>query len=115
MVAKPDAFRLIAAEAALTDYRGHNPAAQSSSSVHTASEAFAGVVRHNGADAAGVRAMVDTANQRPEIARVQIAQHAAPASFYSLSLYPAQLTYRARLPQPRLRHCVLSPRWFRIL
>jgi hypothetical protein len=73
MVAKPDAFRLIAAEAALTDYRGRDPAAQSSSSVHTTSEAFAGVVRHNGADAAGVRAMVDTANQKPEIARVQIA------------------------------------------
>ncbi|WP_234804027.1 putative metallopeptidase [Ensifer adhaerens] len=36
-------------------------------------EAFAGVVRRYGADAAGVRAMVDAANQKPEIARVQIA------------------------------------------
>ncbi|NRP70767.1 hypothetical protein ILFOPFJJ_01649 [Ensifer psoraleae] len=36
-------------------------------------EEFVGVVRRYGADAAGVRAMVDAANQKPEIARVQIA------------------------------------------
>lgn len=34
---------------------------------------FVGFVRRYGADAAGVRAMVDAANQKPEIARVQIA------------------------------------------
>ena len=36
-------------------------------------EQFIGVVRRYGADAAGVRAMVDAANRPPEIARVQIA------------------------------------------
>jgi len=36
-------------------------------------EEFVGVVRRYGADAAGVRAMVDAANQEPEIARVRIA------------------------------------------
>ncbi|WEX86485.1 putative metallopeptidase [Sinorhizobium garamanticum] len=36
-------------------------------------EEFVGVVRRYGADAAAVRAMVDAANQKPEIARVQIA------------------------------------------
>ncbi|WP_426289054.1 putative metallopeptidase [Ensifer adhaerens] len=36
-------------------------------------EEFVGVVRRYGADAAGVRAMVDAANRKPEIARVQIA------------------------------------------
>ncbi|WP_371412322.1 putative metallopeptidase [Ensifer sp. NM-2] len=36
-------------------------------------EEFVGIVRRYGADAAGVRAMVDAANQKPEIARMQIA------------------------------------------
>jgi len=36
-------------------------------------EEFVGVVRRYGADAAGVRAMVDAANQEPAIARVRIA------------------------------------------
>ncbi|YCI04588.1 hypothetical protein M1D34_22350 [Ensifer sp. D2-11] len=34
---------------------------------------FVGVVRRYGADAAGMRAIVDAANRRPEIARAQIA------------------------------------------
>ncbi|MQV46648.1 putative metallopeptidase [Sinorhizobium medicae] len=36
-------------------------------------EEFVGVVRRYGADAAGVRAIVDAANRPPEIARAQIA------------------------------------------
>ncbi|WP_410176759.1 putative metallopeptidase [Sinorhizobium medicae] len=36
-------------------------------------EDFVGVVRRYGADAAGVRAIVDAANRPPEIARAQIA------------------------------------------
>lgn len=37
-------------------------------------EEFVGVVRRYGADASGVRAMVDAANKEPEIANVHIAQ-----------------------------------------
>ncbi|TRC78572.1 hypothetical protein FJV80_24615 [Mesorhizobium sp. WSM4310] len=37
-------------------------------------EEFVGVVRRYGADAAGVRAMIDAANHGPEIANVRIAQ-----------------------------------------
>lgn len=47
-------------------------------------EEFVGVVRRYGADAAGVRAMVDAANQKPEIARVQIA-HACGTCHLNLS------------------------------
>ncbi|ASJ61546.1 hypothetical protein SMB554_20520 (plasmid) [Sinorhizobium meliloti] len=36
-------------------------------------EEFVGVVRRYGADAAGIRAIVDAANRPPEIARAQIA------------------------------------------
>ncbi|WP_420376855.1 putative metallopeptidase [Sinorhizobium medicae] len=36
-------------------------------------EDFVGVVRRYGADAAGVRAIVDAANRPPEIARANIA------------------------------------------
>ncbi|WP_325053423.1 putative metallopeptidase [Sinorhizobium meliloti] len=39
-------------------------------------EEFVGVVRRSGADAAGVRAIVDAANRPPEIALAKIIAHA---------------------------------------